>query len=350
MPSKKIRKGMILAAGLGTRLRPVTLDQPKPLVPVLNIANLMYNVFLLKQAGVEEIVINLHHLGNKIKSFFETQDLGIRFSFTQEDILLGTGGGVKNAEKLLQGEPFILANCDFITDLDLKPIIEQHFKRKSLATMVLLDDPMMQSFYSPVGVDQDNHLCSLPSLEVRVPKRTGIFTGIHVLDPSVFEHLLSKPSGINQTLYPALMKQSPERIFGHFTDSFWFDTGDLYFLWLTSMQLLERLNEKKHQYTATLLETLGGYTETQPGVWLADKASIPKNCTLSAPVVIGKNCKIGKGASIGPFAVLGDESEVGEGARLKRYVALPKSKVSAHSNFEGGMLYEDRMLPTKKLS
>src|SRR5690606_32105130 len=99
-----------------------------------------------------------------------------------------------------------------------------------------------------------------------------------------------KPSGINQTLYPSLMKQSPERLYGHFMDAFWFDTGDMYFLWLASMRLLERLHQRKHEYTAAVLEEFGGYREAQPGVWIHGSADVPSHCNISAPVVIGRAC------------------------------------------------------------
>src|SRR4051812_30310051 len=111
---KTMRKGMILSAGLGTRLLPITGTLPKPLVPILNIPNVVHTLDLLKRAGIKQVVLNLHHLSKQIEEYFgdgSRWGLDVRYSF--ESTLLGTGGGLKKAEAFFEGEPFVLANCDF---------------------------------------------------------------------------------------------------------------------------------------------------------------------------------------------------------------------------------------------
>ncbi len=264
----KIRKGMILAAGLGTRLLPVTEKMPKPLVPVLNIPNILYSLSVLKRAGIEEVIINLHYLPNQIEDFFRGGERwGMKVCYSRETQLLGTGGGLKKAEAFFQGEPLVVVNCDFISDVDLNPLVERHFARKALGTMVLLENPAAQPFYSKVGIDSEGHLVSLPRLEISRSSRVGIFTGVHILDGSAFKHLKETPSGINELLYPAWMKSQPKSIYGDFIgDASWYDTGERNTLWMSSLKLLGEL-QSGSPYLRNFLAEFGGYEEKDAGVW-----------------------------------------------------------------------------------
>jgi NDP-sugar pyrophosphorylase family protein len=349
--SQPISKGMILAAGLGTRLQPITHKVPKPLVPVLNIPNILYSVDLLARAGVRDIVVNVHHLREQLIRFLgDGAKWGVRLSFSQEEILLGTGGGVKKAEAHFDSQPFVLTNSDFITDGDLSEFLTQHFERRSLATMLLLDDPRLAPFYSKVGVDSASRLCSLPILTTRAPDRAGIFTGVHLLDASTLQHLQPVPSGINQILYPALMRDQPDRVFGSFLRrGYWLDTGDLHFLWDTSMRLLERLTEKD-AWLQGVLSRYGGYQEIEPGLWSADGVRPATSFKWTGPVVLGRGCAIDRDAHIGPFTVVGNASQVGSGARLTRSVLLPGAFVPAGESLSGVLRFEGQSLPTKKNS
>src|SRR5262249_29522472 len=114
---------MVLCAGLGTRLKPITEKIPKPLVPVLNVPNLVHTLHLLKRTGIDEIVINTYHLPQALEDYLgDGRRWKMRIHYSRESVLLGTGGGLKKAEPFFEGEPFLLANCDFITNVDLQPI------------------------------------------------------------------------------------------------------------------------------------------------------------------------------------------------------------------------------------
>jgi mannose-1-phosphate guanylyltransferase len=120
-------KGFILAAGYGERLRPLTDDCAKALVPVLNIPSICYSLFLLKEAGVRDVVCNLHHEGDGIVRFFEENDFfGLTIEFSEEDTILGTGGGLKKCEALLGDDDFVLINSDIVMDADLRILIDRH--------------------------------------------------------------------------------------------------------------------------------------------------------------------------------------------------------------------------------
>ncbi len=312
---------MILAAGLGTRLHPITQTIPKPLVPVLNVPNVLHSLALMKRAGAEDVILNLHHLPAELEKFLgDGSKWKMQIAYTHESQLLGTGGGLKKAEWFLGKEPFILANCDFVCDFDLRNSIERHFRHKALGTLVLLDDPKRQHLYSKVGVTPTGHLCQVPKKKTETPSRTGIFTGIHFLDPQAFHHLDEKPCGINDVLYPQWMEKDPSRVFGDFAQGSWYDTGDFPAFFQSSMSLLGELATSPT--LRNVLQEYAGYEEKTPGIWAPEEISLPKGVHFVGPVVLGRNCHFDGDATIGPYCVLGDGSEVGRGVRLSRCVGI----------------------------
>lgn len=344
-----MKKGMLLAAGLGTRLLPITEKLPKPLVPVLNTANVLYGLFLLKRSGVEEVILNLHHLPKQLQDYLgDGKAWGMHLEYSAEQLLLGTGGGLKKAEAFFEGEPLVLINCDFITNADLKPFIEKHQAKKSLASMVLWENAQAQAFYSKVGIDGEGHLCSLPLLTTQNPSRTGIFTGIHLLENEIFQYLEETPSGINQVLYPALMKEKPKRLFGFFLEhAYWYDTGELHTLWATSMKLLKALQAGEGPLRE-FMKTFGKYEEKKPGIWAPLDTDLPEEVTFHAPVILGKNCTVAARSVIGPFTVLGDHSHVAEEANLTKFVALENSRIPAYQVSGNALHFEERLIPMDK--
>lgn len=342
-----ITKGMILSAGLGTRLLPITERFPKPLVPVLNQANILHTVSLFKRAGITDLVINLFHLPERIEEFFNDLDSSqFRVRFSKEDILLGTGGGVKKAQDLFGGEAFVLANCDFVSNLSIEELIQKHQRSGAWATMALVQDPARQPLYSPVGVSETGMLCSLPKKKTADPFREGIFTGVHVLEPSVFSFLEEKPSGINDVLYPALMEKHPEKARGEFMEkAFWYDTGDLPALWGTSKALLSKLGDPK----SFLLDTISGfgpvYKEVLPQVWTTQRTTLPTSLRIQGPALIGEGCTFEEGVEIGPFSVIGEKVVLGHGVRVESSIILPHSKIESESEIRNSIFFEGNCLP-----
>jgi len=344
-----ITKGMILSAGLGTRLLPITERFPKPLVPVLNIANILHTVSLFKRAGIQDLVINLFHLPQRIEEFFnDLNSSQFRIRFSKEEVLLGTGGGVKKAQKLFGGEAFVLANCDFISNMNIEYLIREHKKAGAWATMALIEDPERQPLYSTVGVTQGNLLCSLPKKKTQDPFRQGIFTGVHVLEPAVFSFLEEKPSGINDVLYPALMEKHPEKALGVFMDSaFWYDTGDLPALWKTTQELLLKLSDPK----SFLLDTISGfgpvYKEVLAQVWTTQRTTLPSSLRIEGPALIGEGCSFEEGVEIGPFSVIGEKVVIGRDVRVENSVILPHSKIESGSEIRNSIFFEGNCLAGK---
>ncbi|NBX77662.1 MAG: NDP-sugar synthase [Proteobacteria bacterium] len=344
MGKKNITKGMILAAGLGTRLLPITERYPKPLVPVLNLANILHTVSLFRRHGISDIVINLFHLPERIEEFFnEVPQKDFRVSFSKEPVLLGTGGGVKRAESFFNQGPFVLANCDFISNLNLTHLIESHSKSAAWATMALIEDPAKQKLYSAVGTNEQGFLCSLPRKKTAEPSRQGIFTGVHVLEPEIFSFLEERPSGINDVLYPTLMENHPDKARGVFMEkAYWFDTGDIPALWQTSQALLGMLENPDNP----LLEAISGYgpvyREVAPKVWTTQRTKLPENLKVSGPCLIGEGCQFEEGVEIGAFSVIGDRVLIGGGSKIEKSVVLSHSQVGSHQAIRESLFFEGR--------
>lgn len=349
MTEKKITKGMVLAAGLGTRLLPITEKFPKPLVPVLNVPNILHSLNLLKRAGIREVIINLHHLPHLIEDYLgDGSRWGMRIAYSKETTLLGTGGGLKKAERFFEGGPLVLVNCDFISDVHLQPIIERHLERDALATMVLHEDPELQPFYSKVGTDAHGNLCRLPSCETKTPARTGLFTGIHVLANACLRYLKETPSGINEVLYPALMKEHPQRVFAEMDGgAYWYDTGERTTLWNASMKLLGRL-QKGDKVLRDFLAAFGGYEEAKPGIWAVSSDDIPSHGALTPPLIIGRKCRVGKNVRLGPNSLIGDGCIVDDGAHVTNFVALGAAHIPGGKISEDALQFQELTLPAKR--
>jgi NDP-sugar pyrophosphorylase family protein len=187
-------KAMLLAAGLGTRLRPLTDTRPKALVEIEGEPLLAIALRRLAQAGVREVVINLHHFGEQIEAWVaEHGASGMRVAFSRETELLDTGGGLKQAAWFFDdGKPFLVHNVDVLSDIDLASMVRSHEASGALATLAAMPRPTAR----PLLFDEAGRLCgrvdaSGERLVVPVdapPTRLG-FCGIHVLSPEVFEHL-----------------------------------------------------------------------------------------------------------------------------------------------------------------
>lgn len=188
-------KAMILAAGLGTRLRPLTDDRPKALVEIGGRTLLEIAIARLRAAGVTEIVVNVHHFAASVRQFLrEKNHFGMRIEIAQEDILLDTGGGLKNVAPFFledrRHEPFVLHNVDVLTDIDLAALLAFHRERHALASLAV--QKRVTSRY--LLFDQDGLLCGRRSGEGGEPERVRpavhwearAFSGLHVLSPRIF--------------------------------------------------------------------------------------------------------------------------------------------------------------------
>ncbi len=219
-----IRRAMVLAAGFGTRLRPVTLTVPKALVPVADTPFVEHLLALLHAGGVREVVINLHHLGDVIERHIgDGARFGLAVRYSPEPTILDTAGGIKQAEALLAGEPFLVANADSLLEVSLRELGEFHRARGGIATLALRADPDAAR-YGLVEVDADDRVRRIvgrPDGVVGSGLRGLMFPGLHVLEPAVFAHMASgRAASITRETYPSLLAKGLP-IFGFETTARW---------------------------------------------------------------------------------------------------------------------------------
>lgn len=231
-------RAMILAAGLGSRLRPLTDHLPKPLLPVGDYPVIYYHLALLKKYGITDIVINVHYHAEKlISALGDGSRFGVHITYANEPTILGTGGGIKNMQAVFAGIPpttatlasggeaFLVINGDILVDIDLERLFAFHKKKKAAATLVLRNDPDLTQYGIIETDDNDqiwNILSKIPDTKESLRKR--MFTGIHIIEPIVFDYI---PPGrfysIIDTYIEMLKKQ--ENLFGYFMEGYWTDIG-----------------------------------------------------------------------------------------------------------------------------
>lgn len=221
-------KAMILAAGLGTRLRPLTQNTPKALILVHGQPLIVYSIRLLKKHGIKEVLINLHHLGELIeKELGDGKKFGMKITYSWEDQLLGTGGGIKKAESFFEEGPFFVLNSDILIDLNLKNLFKFHRLKKGLATMVVRpreeDSP-----YTPIYLGSRDRILDI-GVGDTIPLSEEIFmyTGAQVLESAFLDYLPSHQETciIRQGYQPALADN--KKIYGYRYNDYWNDLGTL---------------------------------------------------------------------------------------------------------------------------
>ncbi len=222
-------KAMILAAGLGTRLRPLTDSMPKPLLPVGGTPLIVWNLLMLRAGGIREVMINLHYLGSMIEEALgdgSRWDMRIRYSHEPE--LLGTGGGLKTAEWFFDGQPFFVMNGDTLIDLDLTSLLDFHHTHGGVATLVLRDD-LQAARWGAVECDEQDHILRIngqgvPEDAAKPAMTSRIFAGAHILHPSIMDDAQAGTFfSIIDSYTRALTEGS--RMFGFVHAGYWSDIG-----------------------------------------------------------------------------------------------------------------------------
>ncbi len=293
-----------MAAGEGTRLRPLTLLKPKPLFPLLNRPLLTWIFEALARFQVRRLILNSHHLSEQIESFLAQPDHRDRFDDLRlllEPVLLGTGGGIKNTEGFWRSDPFLVLNGDILTNIDLSPAIEFHRKHQGPVTLVVHD----YSFFNNILVDQGGRIRGL-----RVPSGgQWAFTGIHILNREIFAHLPPAAYYDIIPVYQALIRQGIPLWAFRVKDIYWRDMGTLE----SYRALHEDFLAGK---TLTFFDSGRGPGFTPPGWCLHPRARIDEGVRLEGWGAVGENCRLGKGCSL-RNTILWDRVTVREGVRIE---------------------------------
>ncbi len=302
-------KAFIMAAGVGTRLRPLTYNIPKPMIPIVNKPPLEHTLELLANQGIREVVINLHHQGKMIKRYFgKGSKWGIKITYSEEEELMGTAGGVKKAESFFD-DTFLVMSGDGLTDINLKKAIDFHYKKKALATMVLKQIDVRFE-YGVVMVDKTGKIKKfLEKPSWSSVSANAVNTGIYIFEPMIFKYIpKNRFYDFGHDLWPLLLKKK-ERIYAYETKEYWCDIGNL------------------SEYRKAQSDVLSGKVKINiPGekvkknVWVGKGTKINSKIRLEGPCIIGENCKIEEGVTIGKFTVLGDNGVIKKGVSLKNCI------------------------------
>lgn len=223
-------KAMILAAGFGTRLWPLTEDRTKPAVPFLGKPLVAYSIEYVRRFGVRDVVVNLHHQGDSVRAALgEGSSFGCRIHYSVEDEILGTGGAIDRARELLDGDDFIVVNGKLVTDIDLAPALAEHRDRNAIATLVLLRNSKLERF-TIVQVDGSGLITGfdgLPDPEDQHADVPLMFTGIQILSPRIFNYIpRSRFSHTTAEAFPAAIAAG-DRVVGHVASGNWKEMSTL---------------------------------------------------------------------------------------------------------------------------
>ncbi len=276
-------KAFLLAAGYGERLRPLTDRIPKPLAPVMNVPSICYALTLLKEAGISEVVCNLHHLGSAIEDFFRVHDyFGLTVTFSREEEILGTGGGLANCREHLTDGPFIYLNSDMIADIDLGAVLRAHAASGSAGTLVLAPAARGRGRVTA----RDGRVINLRGILPVDARPEHDFLGAAVLSPAIFPYL---KNGFSDIVENGFLDLASSGDLGYYLYSDpWHDIGSIESYRTANMALLGMPDSYRRRIQrATSLEPAA----LAAGVRIGAGAMVERS-------VIGEGCVIGDGARV----------------------------------------------------
>lgn len=310
-------KAMVMAAGLGTRLRPLTDFLPKPMMPVANRPVLHHLFNLLQRHGIDEVGVNLHAAPEMIQRYFgdgSALDLTIRWSHEPE--LLGTAGGTKKLEDFWEGEAILITSGDGLHDIDVTALLGHHKRTGALATLAVkpVQDP---SSYGVLILDRDTRVRGFQEKPTRDEARSDLANcGVYVIEPELLERIPKDTfMDFGQDLWPLLVSAG-EPIYAYTTMAYWNDVGDLDAL----------RNGILDAVLGNVRVDIPG-EEIAPGIWAEDGCRISTAAQVDAPVVLGQNVVVEDGAQIRGPAAIGADCHVGREAAIRRAALLPGSIV-----------------------
>jgi mannose-1-phosphate guanylyltransferase len=321
--------GMVLCAGLGTRLRPLTEWLPKPAVPVCGLPLVRFALARLAAAGVRRAVVNTHHLAGPMADAARAsaRALSLELAVSHEPVLAGTGGALREARRHLAGaEAIVLWNGDVLFDLDLSPVLAAHRASGALSTMVLAPMPEGER-YAAVEVDAAGEVRRIagqgPGGGALSPLH---FTGVHVLAPALLDAVPDAPFAcdVNRHVYPPLLGTG--RVRGHLGAGYWNDAGTPGRYLQANLDLLSGRVPPSRLHGANPFEGLDSLR--MAGVWIAPDAHVDPGAALEAPAVVGARSRVEAGATVGPGAVVGAGCRVAAGASVRESVLWDATALS----------------------
>ena len=310
-------KAVIMAGGEGTRLRPLTSNQPKPLMPLVNRPMMEHVVRLLKDHGFDDIVVTLAFLPQTIRTYFgDGAEFGVSMVYATEETPLGTAGSVRNAREQLD-EPFLVISGDVLTDIDLSALVKFHEDRGAIATLALksMENPLE---FGIVIAREDG------TIERFLEKPTWgqvfsdtVNTGIYVCNPEVFDYIApDKSVDWSSDVFPRLLEDG-KPLYGFVAEGYWEDVGTLDAYLRAHQDVLD----------GKVKVDIPGFRMAE-GVWLGEGAEVDPAASIEGPAVIGDYCRVEADAHLRDYTVLGANVMVRSGAFLERSVVHDNAYLS----------------------
>ncbi len=298
-------KVVIMAGGAGSRLRPLTIKRPKPMVPIVNKPIIYHIVELLKRHGVTDVIITVQYLAEMIQNYFGNgSNFGMNIQYSIEEVPLGTAGSVKNVQDLLD-DTFLVISGDALTNFNLTKIVTHHKNNKALATLALykLADPLD---YGVVTLNQQGHISRFQEKPSRgLVMSDYVNTGIYVLEPEVLNHIeTDAPFDFANDLFPLLQKRGYS-LNGYVSEGYWCDVGNI------------------SQYIHANADALEGRVEgidlgnyLGKGIWAGHEVEISPGARLEGPIYLGDAVQIKEGAVIRGPTIIRDYTVVDNWAHI----------------------------------
>ncbi|MHB1133312.1 MAG: sugar phosphate nucleotidyltransferase [Chloroflexota bacterium] len=320
-------KAVVMAGGEGSRLRPLTIQRPKPMVPIVNKPVMEHVLDLLKKHGITEVVVTVQYLASVIQTHFgDGSAFGLNITYSVEETPLGTAGSVKNAEAHLQ-EPFLVISADAMTDFDLDKIINYHVQKKAAATLTLYRVPNPLEF-GVIILDEEGHIRQF----LEKPSWGEVFsdtvnTGIYMLEPKVFDYIEpGKSVDFSQDVFPAMLRNG-DALYGYVADGYWCDVGNIPEYMRANADVLHgKVN------IAPIGKHIGGNIYTEGDVEIAPDAQI------FGPVFLGQGCKIKGGVVIHGPSVIREYAVIDSHAHVDRSIIWRNSYLGERSESRGAIV------------
>ncbi|MDA0564551.1 mannose-1-phosphate guanyltransferase [Streptomonospora sp. S1-112] len=318
-------KAVVMAGGEGTRLRPMTANQPKPLLPVVNRPIMEHVLRLLKRHGFDDTVVTVQFLATLIRNYFgDGEELGMNLHYVAEEVPLGTAGSVKNAEEHLKGEPFIVISGDALTDIDLTDMVRFHRENGAKVTIGLKRVANPLEFGIIIVDDQGRIQRFLEKPTWGQVFSDTVNTGIYIMEPEVLDDVAEgEVVDWSSDVFPKLLKDGAP-LYGYIADGYWEDVGT------------------HESYLSAQADVLSGKVdveidgfEVSPGVWMAEGAEVDPEAVLKGPLYIGDYAKVEAGAELREYTVLGSNVVVRSEAFLHRSVVHDNVYIGSSTNLRG---------------
>ncbi len=329
-------KAVVMAGGEGSRLRPLTIRRPKPMVPIAGKPVMEHILNLLKRHGITEVVVTVQYLASSIEDYFGNgSQFGMHITYSREDVPLGTAGSVKNAEEQLT-EPFLVISGDALTDYNLTDIIKYHQDKKALATLTLAHVPNPLE-YGVIITNEEGHITQF----LEKPSWGEVFsdtinTGIYVLEPQVLSYFEKNVQyDFSQELFPYMLKKG-DPIYGYIANGYWTDVG--------SLSEYMRANADALQGRAELeipAKNIGG------NIWCEEGVQIDEEAQLFGPVYLAHDCQIKTGSIIHGPSIIGSYTIVDERAQVDRSIVWNNSFIGERAELRGAIVGSSTSIKSK---